>query len=55
MWAAIALSAPNLCINCESPRAIRDRGYRAIRDPILVLSGTKILKNPSIYAALRAS
>jgi hypothetical protein len=55
MQAAIALSAPTLWISCESARAIRDRGYRAIRDPILVLSGTKILKNPCISAALRAS
>lgn len=32
-------------ISCESPRAIRDRDPRAIKDPILVLSRTGIAIN----------
>jgi len=36
----------DLGIDCESRRAIGDRDYRAIGDPILVLSGTAIADNP---------
>ena len=39
---AVAASQPHLGISCESSRAIGDRNSRAIGDPILVLSGTKI-------------
>ena len=44
---------PALGITCESPRAIGDRRSRAIGDPILVLSGTKIGRKAMVVNSLR--
>ncbi len=43
-----------LWISCESSRAFRDASHRAIRDPILVLSGTKIGLKPLVCQRLAA-
>jgi len=39
---------------CGPPRAIEDRDYRAIEDRILVLSGTRMARNPNPVRDLSA-